>query len=72
MIVDDEELYEREKPLPLDDIRCLIIILREVLLLSIISFLCTCSFWIYACIHHFSLVSCLQLVITIRTRFEPL
>ena len=43
MIVDDEELYEREKPLPLDDIRCLIIILREVLLLSIISFLCTCS-----------------------------
>lgn len=30
MIIDNEELYEKEKPLPLDDIRYLIVILREV------------------------------------------
>ncbi|CAA7388281.1 unnamed protein product [Spirodela intermedia] len=31
MIIDNEELYEKEKPLPLDDIRYLIVILRETL-----------------------------------------
>ena len=31
-IVDNEEFYEREKPLSLKDIRCLIIILRQVML----------------------------------------
>uniref|UniRef100_A0A1D1YSC8 HECT-type E3 ubiquitin transferase n=1 Tax=Anthurium amnicola TaxID=1678845 RepID=A0A1D1YSC8_9ARAE len=31
MIVDNEEFYEKEKPIPLHDIRCLIIILREAL-----------------------------------------
>lgn len=30
MIVDNEEFYEQEKPLSLKDIRCLIIILRQV------------------------------------------
>ena len=30
MIVDNEEFYEQEKPLALRDIRCLIIILRQV------------------------------------------
>lgn len=32
MIVDNEEFYEQEKPLSLEDIRCLIIILRQVIL----------------------------------------
>ncbi|MQL88230.1 hypothetical protein Taro_020781 [Colocasia esculenta] len=31
MIVDNEEFYEQEKPLGLNDIKCLIVILREVL-----------------------------------------
>ncbi|XP_038719219.1 E3 ubiquitin-protein ligase UPL6 [Tripterygium wilfordii] len=31
MIVDNEEFYEREKPLSLTDIRCLIVILRQAL-----------------------------------------
>ncbi|GMN55087.1 hypothetical protein TIFTF001_024203 [Ficus carica] len=31
MIVDNEEFYEQEKPLSLEDIRCLIIILRQAL-----------------------------------------
>nr|XP_027118125.1 E3 ubiquitin-protein ligase UPL6-like [Coffea arabica] len=31
MIVDNEEFYEQEKPLPLDDIRCLIVIIRQAL-----------------------------------------
>lgn len=31
MIVDNEEFYEREKPLSLKDIRCLIVILRQAL-----------------------------------------
>ena len=31
-IVDNEEFYEQEKPLSLKDIRCLIIILRQVML----------------------------------------
>lgn len=30
MIVDNEEFYEQEKPLSLKDIRCLIVILRQV------------------------------------------
>lgn len=32
MIVDNEEFYEQEKPLSLVDIRCLIVILRQVTL----------------------------------------
>ena len=30
MIVDNEEFYEQEKPLSLKDVRCLIVILRQV------------------------------------------
>lgn len=30
MIVDNEEFYEQEKPLSFKDIRCLIVILRQV------------------------------------------
>lgn len=30
MIVDNEEFYEQQKPLSLKDIRCLIVILRQV------------------------------------------
>lgn len=30
MIIDNEEFYEQEKPLSLKDIRCLIVILRQV------------------------------------------
>lgn len=33
-IVDNEEFYEREKPLSLKDIRCLIVILRQVIVAS--------------------------------------
>lgn len=29
-LTDNEEFYEEEKPLPLEDIRCLIVILRQV------------------------------------------
>lgn len=34
MIVDNEEFYEQEKPLSQEDIRCLIIILRQVILVE--------------------------------------
>lgn len=30
MLTDNEEFYEHEKPLPLEDIRCLVVILRQV------------------------------------------
>jgi len=30
IIIDNEEFYEQEKPLSLKDIRCLIVILRQV------------------------------------------
>lgn len=40
MIVDNEEFYEQEKPLSLEDIRCLIIILRQVILVDKLQLYC--------------------------------
>lgn len=36
MIVDNEEFYEQEKPLSLNDIRLLIVILRQVLIFTLL------------------------------------
>lgn len=34
-IVDNEEFYEQEKPLSLKDIKCLIVILRQVIFVGV-------------------------------------
>lgn len=49
MIVDNEEFYEQEKPLSLNDIRSLVIILKQVLVIL--------QFWCLVCLISFSEIS---------------